>query len=314
MSAGRHITAEVMVAQHMDVLRHTPLFKNRSTSITELKGGITNKNYVVESGVDRYVARFAFPFNKLLGINRKVEVRNTRTAAELGIGPYPIAHLPKHKLLIVRYIEGAVFDKTEIWAEDILSVAHVLGKLHHCGPIFSGTRDVFKDIETYAVCVFAKNGWTPDTLGVYLRRLRAIKKLLGTCPKTACHFDLMLGNIVKTPEGNVKLIDWEYSANGDPRFDIAMFALKASLTSSYEEELVYKHNCTWKLRGLFITVEEIRLMKMVVCLREASWGMLQNAISPMRHEFDYKEYATKHLALFDTFMNELPLSYKEQLQ
>lgn len=286
------------------LLRKIKLWKGRPITIQKLEGGITNRNYLVRSGLAGYVARFAFPLNHFLGIDRKREVINTTRAAHMGLGPEVVEHLPEHCLLIVNYIEGFVFDEQSAQTPDsILGVAKLLRKLHNEGPQFAGYRDVFKDIDGYIAETLRQNSWMPENMESCLNILWGIETMLGVKETTACHFDLMLGNIVDTGVG-LKLIDWEYSANGDSRFDVAMFALKASLTSEQEEVFLSEYNN--KRHGHTVTASELQLMKMVVCVREASWGTLQYAISPMKNDFDYKKYAIEHLVRFDESRSKVP--------
>ena len=292
-----HTSSEI-TEKHTRILSRTKLWKNRPITITPLHGGITNKNYLVRSGFAEYVARFAFPRNELLDINRKREVFNTKQAARLGLGPEFVDHLPKYRLLVVRFIEGAPLSKEVARkSETIAAVGEMLRKLHSSGKRFRGKRNIFHNIEEYFVRAGLYSSWVPDNIAEYMGILQEIETELCQPVLAPCHFDLMLENIICTPSGELKLIDWEYSAQGDGRFDIAMFALKASLEEPNENLLLETYNKSHS--RIYIMPRELQLMKAVVCLREASWGVLQNAISEMKHEFNYKEYAEKHLALFN---------------
>lgn len=291
-------TSSEITEKHTRILSRSKLWKNRPITITPLHGGITNKNYLVRSGFAEYVARFAFPRNELLDINRKREIFNTKQAARLGLGPEFVDHLPKYRLLVVRFIEGMpLSEEVAQRPETIVAVGEMLQTLHSSGKRFRGKRNIFHNIEEYFVRAGRYSVWMPDNIAEYMGILHEIEVELCQPVLAPCHFDLMLENIIHTPDGKLKLIDWEYSAQGDPRFDIAMFALKASLGEPHEHLLLETYNKGHS--SIYVMHKELQLMKAVVCLREASWGVLQNAISEMKHEFDYKEYAEKHLVRFD---------------
>jgi thiamine kinase-like enzyme len=98
----------------------------------------------------------------------------------------------------------------------------------------------------------------------------------------------MLGNIIDTGK-TLKLIDWEYSANSDPRFDLAMFSVKEGLSKRHDTMLL-------KAYGSKIPPEQFAAMKAVVHFREGAWGLVQLAISEI--PFDYRQYSKENLAAF----------------
>lgn len=294
---SRDSNAELLKTKNQeDILRGIPLWKGRQITISSLTGGITNRNYLVRSGFASYVARFAFSSNTLLGLDREREVFNTNCAAREGLGPHVVAHMPEHHLLVVRYIDGVVFSKES--ARDtrhIVAIGKMLRRLHS-GESFKGDRNVFRDIEEYIALARLRFSWLPRNTEKYLRNLWCIERKMSEPLRVfPCHFDLMLENIVETHEG-VKLIDWEYSANGDRRFDIAMFAMKASLADAQIKMFLDAYNGDEENPVHF---SDIQLMKAVSCLREASWGVLQYAISDLKEEVDYKKYTADHLDRFD---------------
>ena len=280
---------------HFEALLHgLPLWRDRNISVTKLEGGITNLNYLVTVvlGGHKYVARFALPLNHLLGLDREREIYNTRCAFKGKLGPDVVAHYPKDNLLVVRYIDGTVLSsKTARESKNLVEIAHLLKCLHN-GSLFHGERSIFRDIKRYITETKKRNSWLPDDIDRTLKRLRHIEGVLGVpdelCP---CHFDLMIGNFIDSREG-IRLIDWEYSAQGDFRFDLAFFSMKAQLTKKEEHVFLeaYGHHD-------INLPEQVQLMKTVTCLREATWGALQLAISDL--DVDFKKYATDNFAGFE---------------
>ena len=69
-------------------IARVPFLKDaKDIKTTELKGGITNLNYKIESGGKAYVLRVTGETTGLLGIKRDVEYASNKAAGELGIAP-----------------------------------------------------------------------------------------------------------------------------------------------------------------------------------------------------------------------------------
>src|SRR5438094_9878515 len=63
------------------------LWRGKDVKISPLSGGLTNENYLVEAGRERYVMRIPGTSTELLSIDRVNEVYNSRAASSTGIGP-----------------------------------------------------------------------------------------------------------------------------------------------------------------------------------------------------------------------------------
>ena len=74
--------------------------------VSDLSGGLTNRNLKVTTPDGVYVARLSSPESALLAIDRDNEHANSRAAAESGAAPDVIAFAPEVSVLVVRFIEG----------------------------------------------------------------------------------------------------------------------------------------------------------------------------------------------------------------
>ena len=77
-----------------------------ATSVDELTGGLTNRNYKVTTPDGAYVVRIAGKDTGLLAIDRENEVHNTIAAAETGVGAPFVASLPEHGALVLGFMDG----------------------------------------------------------------------------------------------------------------------------------------------------------------------------------------------------------------
>lgn len=281
--------------KHIEIIRALPLGKESSLRVQDLKGGITNFNYLVETEGERYVARFGSKDGSLLGLDRKREITNTKIVYREGIGPEFIDHYPEYNLLIVRYIEGKVFTP-EVAKEqkNIHLVASLLKKLHQ-GEKLRGVFDPFQISRRYLAIARERQSWLPENITLLLKNLEEIEGTLCTLPCRPGHFDLVMGNFVEN-EGKVKLIDWEYSANGDHRFDLASVSVYGEFERKHEEILLEGYD------DEHTSYSQFQKMKAIVAFREAAWGVLQLAISEVN--FDYQGSAERYFSLFQKFSDE----------
>lgn len=270
-------------------LESCPLWQgqSRALSIERLEGGTTNFNFLVSDGSRKYVARFAQKASKLLGLDREREVRNTIIAGELAIAPQFVAHYPDQDLLIVEYIPGEVITpEIARRSESIREMARILLALHHAEK-FEGTMNPVEIIHQYVEIARANRGWIPDGIDASVAATDSIAVELDITSENSCHLDLMMENIVKTDVG-LRLLDWEYSACSDHRFDLAMLSVKGNFSEENDQQLAAEYVSAHAEE----LARQIQLMKAIVFLREATWALVQMDISTI--DFDYRQYAIDH--------------------
>ncbi len=277
------------------MLRNLPIWKGREIHLKPLNGGITNINFKIKANGNYYVARLGHSQNKLLGIDKEKEFYNTNLAFSLGIGPKAVGVYLEQNLLVTEFIPGEACTPKEV-QENIPKLARILFKLHHSRKKFKDKTNIIEGIRTFIDISRKKKSWLPEDIGVLLDQLEQLEKII--CPFSLnypCHLDLMIENIIRTPEG-IKLIDWEYAANSDFRFDLAMLSVKGKFSVEQDEELLQAYDET-------APTPAFQAMKAIVFLREASWGILQNAISLV--PFNYKKYAIENLQQFRSMTEKI---------
>src|SRR5436309_10484980 len=103
-------------------------------AIEPLGGGITNRNFKVETGGRRFVLRIGGRDTELLGIDRSAEHAASRIAADLGLGPEVVAFIEPEGYLVTRYVDGGVGKVNVGWVGAAL-------RLLHDGPAFPAPFD-----------------------------------------------------------------------------------------------------------------------------------------------------------------------------
>ena len=245
-------------------------------SIESIGTGITNHNFKVVAGGEAFVVRIAGNDTELLGIDRRSELDASLAAAELGIGPEVITFLEPEGSLVTRFIVG------EVGRFELAEAARLLRRFHDARPI-AGRFDSFRVVDSYARLAIER-GVEPPPLYGWARELAArIEARRGPVAPRPCHDDLLPLNFVHDGE-RVRIVDWEYAGMGDPAFDLANFAVNNGLDEDGDRALLAAYGGG--------DLEIHALMRFMSDLREAMWGLVQQAIS--RLEFDFAAYAAEH--------------------
>ena len=280
------------------VLQHVPVLQGRESTITALGGGLTNRNYRVDTAGATYVLRIAGTGTEHLGIDRDRELACSLSAAEAGVGPEVVASLPEHHALLTGFVHGRLLKADDIRRPEVLRrVAQTLRRYHdHPVAAELGAFSPFATIRAYHAQACASGLAVPGELDGALELLGNIEKELHTDePPCLCHNDLLPANFIDDGQ-SLRVIDWEYGGLGDRFFDLGNFAASAELDELQAREL---------LAGYFGEVRpeharRLHLMRTVSDLREATWGFVQAGISKLHEPEYYMDYGCKHLERFLT--------------
>ena len=268
------------------------LWPGRPARVSELSGGITNRNYKVEVGDESFVLRMGGAKTELLGIDRAIEFAAGQRAFEVGVGPEVVAFVPDEGWLVCRFIEGRPLPVDEMRLPSTLTrVAFALRAFHDSPPI-PGRFNAWGVVDAYRAMAEAHRVQIPAQFASMRAIAERIRSARAPEPSVPCHNDLLNGNFLD--DGTVRIVDWEYAGMGDPFFDLANFSVNHEF--GIDEERVL-------LRAYFGEVRDrdlawLRLMRFMSDFREAMWGVLQSGISDL--DFDFTGYARKHFARMET--------------
>lgn len=275
----------------LDIARRVPGFELVDpSSITSLPGGITNRNFRLSVHGESVVVRLNGKDTHLLGIDRRCEVAAATAASQLGIGPSVIAFLEPEEYLVTQWIDGSspASVSTGGWPGRL---GQAIGTFHRSAQL-PAVFDCFEVHRTYAA--------TASTFGIdppaaYERASLIAHEIADVMaarrePFVATHNDLLPSNVLVDASGRLWLIDWEYAAMGNRWFDLANLAAN----NDYDDEAVDELLTGYLGRaGTADEVACIELMRLISDLREAMWGVVQQAISTI--DVDYAAYARRHL-------------------
>lgn len=276
------------------------LWRGQKIDVAPLSGGLTNENFLVQlADGERYVMRLPGQSTELLSIDRENEVYNTRAAAETGIGPRVLEHVPGVDAMVLEFIPGPTMS-----AETMQSVhmarrmAASFRTLHSARP-FLRDFDMFRLIEYYLGIVDEHRVTIPNGYRDRLPVVGEIERAVSVhgLPSVPCHNDLLCENFIDDGEA-LRIVDYELSGNNDPCFDLGNTA----------QEAIFGEDLRAVLCEAYFGREDphqLARMNLFALMSDVGWtlwGAIQAKISTI--DYDFTGYYTgrweRALAVMDT--------------
>ena len=263
------------------------LWRGKDVKISSLSGGLTNENYLVEAGGERYVMRIPGTSTELLSIDRVNEVHNARATASTGIGPAVLEHVTELNVMVLEFIEGPTMSAQTLQSERMARrMAESFQRLH-AAPRFLKDFDMFRLIETYLRIVEEHEVRIPADYRERLPLLAEIERALqvGAIPSVSCHNDLLCENFIDDGRW-LRIVDYELSGNNDPCFDLGNTAQEASLDDGLRAVLCEAYFGRLDRQQL----ARMNLFALMSDVGWTLWGAIQAKISTL--DFDFNDYYT----------------------
>ena len=265
-----------------EVLEAVPELRD-AQSVEPLTGGLTNTNYKVTSPSGCFVVRISGKDTSLLAIDRENEVHNTVAAAETGVGAPFVAALPEHDALVLGFLEGEVMDAEKLRRGDRL--ARDRGRVPappRRPPLPPRLRHVR---DPAALPRDRPRARLPPPRPVRGRSSRRSASSSARCAcarsqTVPCNNDLLAENFIDVG-GEMRLIDYEYSGNNEPSFELGNVWSESNLSLEQLEELV-AHYYGRPLRN---KVARARLWGLMSKYGWTLWGSIQAGISDLDFDF-----------------------------
>jgi len=255
---------------------------------TELTGGITNKNYKLETGGKAYMLRITGENTDLLGIQREIEHASNLAAGRLGIAPEVLYFIEPEGYLVTRFIDGKRIPPEEMVKPDnIRRVVRKLRMYHTRAPEVKGEFNVFRRVE-HLIDISKQHGSKfPFDFDWIMGKMKDVETALLKDPyvPTPCHCDLLnlnfLDENVAGEIGEVKILDWEYAGMGDIFFDLGNFCHHHRFNDDLVNVLLQEYfgEVTPKVFA------RLKLMWPMSTIHESMWGTTQTGISKLDEDF-----------------------------
>jgi thiamine kinase-like enzyme len=225
-----------------EVVDRVEAWRGREVATTELSGGLTNTNHLVTVDGERYVVRIPGASTELLAVDRDNERHNAAAAATTGVSPAIVEVLDDVDVMVIEYIDGRTMSGESLRTpEQVRRIASSLRRLH-AGPRFRKDFDMFRLTEFYLSVCKERDVPIPDGFREHLDDVGRIERAVAQ-PRPAtvpCHNDLLAENYIDDGK-QLWIVDFEYSGNNDPAFELGDTAqecafdqdLRALLCESY---------------------------------------------------------------------------------
>ena len=252
--------------------------------MSDLPGGLTNRNLhvVTDDGELDLVVRWSHGDASLLGIDRDAEAANTRAAAEAGVGAEVVEYRPDLSMLVIRFLHAEALVDESFSDPAVLARAANACRRLHAGPRFAGDFDMFTRQATYLRTVRENGYWLPGGYDDHADAWGDVRRALAVHPRSTmpCNNDLLAANFLDDGE-RVWLIDYEYSGNNDPCFELGNTATECNLAPEQVEAYVESYFGSPTKADL----ARVRLQMLCSEYGWSLWGFIQSAASPIEYDF-----------------------------
>ncbi len=265
-----------------EVVTKIPDWNGRHVTITPLSGGLTNSNFKVEVDGVPYFVRVPGAGTDLLAIDRNNEYHNTKAASEAGVAPKIFYHLPEYNVMVIEFLHGKTMSKDTLNEPGMPTrMTQAIQRLH-AGPRFLVDFNMFRLTEYYLSLCKDRDIKIPEG---YLDRIPTVQRIeqamnvtpLATVP---CNNDLLAENYIDDGT-QLWLIDYEYSGNNDPTFELGNTCQEMQFSNSQIEEV-----CAAYFGDAIHAM--IARMKLNMIMSDVGWGLwaaIQAKISTIDFDF-----------------------------
>lgn len=271
-----------MTATVEQVVSSIHAWRGKQIEIQPLSGGLTNTNYRVEVDGMPHFVRIPGAKTELLAVDRRNEYYNTRVAAESGVGPKILFYIPEYDVMVLEFIDGQTMSNQRLQAPGMPTRIAQSIKLLHRGPRFLTDFNMFRLTEYYLKVCDEHEVTIPDRYPARLPAVKQIEKALVVHPLPAlpCNNDLLAENYID--DGNLlRLIDYEYSGNNDPCFELGNTCQELS----YDEPRIRELCAAYFGAASASMLARMKLNMIMSDVGWALWAAIQAKISTIQYDF-----------------------------
>ncbi len=256
--------------------------RGKDIVIQPLSGGLTNSNFRVVVDGTPYFVRVPGANTELLAIDRDNEYYNASAAAEGGVGPKVLYYLPEFQVMVLEFLQGTTMSNASLNAAGMPArVAQAIKRLHACRR-FKTDFNMFRITEFYLDICRQHEVRVPDGYHERMPKVKRIEQALLVHPLATvpCNNDLLAENYMLVGD-TLRLIDYEYSGNNDPCFELGNTC----------QELKYDESCIAEVCAAYFgsaSPARIARMKLNMIMSDVGWGLwaaIQAKISKIDYDF-----------------------------
>ncbi|HXQ34411.1 MAG TPA: choline/ethanolamine kinase family protein [Anaerolineales bacterium] len=265
-----------------EVVAKIPDWKGKNVSIQPLSGGLTNSNFKVEVDGIPYFVRVPGASTELLAVNRDNEYHNSKAAHEAGVGPKVLYHLLEYSVMVLEFLQGTTMSKDSLNEPGMPTrMAQAIKKLN-AGARFLTDFNMFRLTEYYLHICKERGIKIPDGYAERMPTVAQIENAMSVnpLPPVPCNNDLLAENYIDDGK-QLWLIDYEYSGNNDPTFELG----NTCQEMQFNDDQIYEICAAYFGEA---TVDKIARMKLNMVMSDVGWGLwaaIQAKISTIDFDF-----------------------------
>lgn len=204
--------------------------RNDIAQIEPIKIGLTNKSFSFMVHDRKYVYRHPGEGSDIL-ICRRAEAKANTTGNDLGLDRTLVFIDAKQGWKISHYIHDySYIDPYDM--RDVAICMEMIKKLHTTAPQYEDEFNFIQKTETCRNMLVQGFGYDFSQFAEAHEQMKALAHLMDRDGqrKVQCHNDVWSWNFLRSPSGEVSLIDWEYAGGAYAACDVADFAVSLEIT------------------------------------------------------------------------------------
>jgi thiamine kinase-like enzyme len=258
------------------------VLRGRSREVSELPGGLTNLNLRVTMEDREVVVRRVRSDAGLLAIDREAEHANTLIAAAAGVGAGVLEHRPELGVTVLEFLPGRTLTDADFEDPAVLARAADAVRRLHAAPRFVNEFDMFARQRWYREVVADHGFALPPSYDDHAAAWDDVRRVLTATagPTVPCNNDLLAGNFIDEGE-RVWLIDYDYSGNNDPCFELGNTATECE----FDDDLTRAWTADYAGRDDPRRFARVQLQALCSQYGWSLWGFIQAGSSNLDFDF-----------------------------
>jgi len=264
------------------VIAAIPDWAGRTVVAERIPGGLTNTNHRVDVDGTPHFVRIPGSATELLAVDRGNELHNTMAAAAAGVAPTVVHTISEWDVFVLDWLPARTMSNESLAGAGIPArVAEVLRRLH-AGPRFRDDFDMFRLSERYLALVDERRIAIPAGYREHLGQIPRIETALAAhpLPTVPCHNDLLAENYLDDGD-RLWLVDWEYSGNADPTFELGNTCQELGWDDGRIRELC----AAYFGQASPALLAKMRLQMIMSDVGWTLWAAIQARISTIEYDF-----------------------------
>jgi thiamine kinase-like enzyme len=259
-----------------DALGRVPLLASVDPASVTRLAGLTNVNHLVEFDGARYVLRIPGAGTSEY-VDRVAEETAARSAAAAGVNAEVVFFDPSDGLMVTGFVDGAATMSAARFRdlESVARAGRAFRRLHTTAAPFATDFQLFAMIDEYKQLLAAKGATLPEGYEQLQARADATRQALEARPRplVPSHCDPLCENFLDTGQ-RMYVIDYEYSGNNDPMWDLGDLSVEGLFDAEQDAALLRAY---FDAEPPAAEVGRMVAYKAMCDLLWTLWGVIQHA-------------------------------------